>query len=195
MQKLIWKGKVWGGKVVRMSLRAVFGFDRWHVFTLTEKQYAKDIISYCNGRAVRNSIAEIGCGLGDILRHVRYRQREGYDLDARILKAARFLSRITGKGQIRFSLFNFPDSPLPGRYDVLLMVNWIHHIEPAVLKASIEEYFTGALNEGGCIVIDTVQDPEYRFNHDIAYLTRDIPATVDKLGDYERQRQIWLIKK
>ncbi|HEY4154454.1 MAG TPA: class I SAM-dependent methyltransferase [Puia sp.] len=195
MEKLVWKLKVWGGKLQRIILRYIFKFDKWHVFTLTEKQYAKDIIAYCNSRPVRNRFAEIGCGLGDIVRHVYYRERQGYDLDEKALKAARFLNSIMGGGKIRFSGFTFPGSPLPGNYDVIVLVNWIHHIEPAVLRSSIADYFNVALNEGGVIIIDTVQDPEYEYNHDVRFLTDGIGAGVSKLGDYERERQIWLIKK
>jgi SAM-dependent methyltransferase len=194
MQKLVWKLKVWGGKLQRIILRYIFKFDKWHVFTLTEKKYAKDIIAYCNARPVRNSFAEIGCGLGDIVRHVQYQERLGCDMDEKALKAARFLSRLTGRGKIRFSVFTFPDSPLPGKYDLIVLVNWIHHIEPAVLKSGIAAFFNNGLNKGGVIIIDTVQDPEYRFNHDIRFLTDGIDADVNKLGDYERQREIWLIK-
>jgi hypothetical protein len=78
---------------------------------------------------------------------------------------------------------------------VVVLVNWIHHIEPSVLKSSISDYFNNALNKTGVIIIDTVQDPEYKFNHDILYLTDGINAGINKLGDYERQRQIWLIEK
>jgi SAM-dependent methyltransferase len=195
MQKLVWKFKVWGGKLQRIFLRYIFKFDNWHVFTLAEKKYAKDIIVYCNSRRVRGSSAEIGCGLGDIVRHVRYRERVGYDMDERALKAARFLNILSGGGKVRFSVFTFPDSSLRGTYDVVVLVNWIHLIEPSVLKSAIATYFNTALNEGGVIIIDTVQDPEYKFNHNIGFLTDGIKARVNKLGDYERQRQIWLIEK
>ncbi len=195
MQKLVWKSKVWGGKLQRIFLQRIFKFDIWHLFTLTEKKYAKDIIVFCNGRRVRNNFAEIGCGLGDIVRHVRYRERQGFDIDENVLKAARFLNRVTGGGKVLFSIFTFPDTLLTGRYDVIVLVNWIHLIEPSVLKSIIAEYFKKALHEEGVIIIDTVQDPEYKFNHDIRYLTDGIDASVNKLGDYERQRQIWVIKK
>jgi len=195
MQKLVWKFKVWGGKLQRIFLRYIFKFDNWHVFTLAEKKYAKDIIVYCNGRRVRGSFAEIGCGLGDIVRHVRYHERVGYDMDERALKAARFLNILSGGGKVRFSVFTFPDSSIRGTYDVVVLVNWIHLIEPSVLKSAIATYFNTALNEGGVIIIDTVQDPEYKFNHNIGFLTDGIKARVNKLGDYERQRQIWLIEK
>lgn len=195
MQKIIWKLNIWRGKLVRLFLQAAFGFDRWHVFTLTEKKYAKDIISYCNKRYTRHSFVEIGCGLGDIVRYVKYDERYGFDAEERVLKAANFLNKITGGKKIHFSVFNFPGSALTGKYDVILMVNWIHHIEPLILKSKIEEYFNHYLNDGGVIIIDTVQDSEYKFNHDINYLTKDIKTDLKKLGDYERQRQIWLIKK
>ncbi len=167
MQKLVWKIKVWGGKLQRIILRSFFKFDNWHVYTLTEKKYAKDIIAYCNAKSLRNSFAEIGCGLGDIVRHVRYRERRGYDNDEKSLKAARFLKIFSGGGKISFSDFSFPDSQLPGKYDVIVLVNWIHLINPAVLKSAITAYFNKSLNEEGVIIIDTVQDPEYEFNHDI----------------------------
>lgn len=195
MQKLVWKFRVWGGKLQRIFLKYIFKFDNWHVFTLAEKKYAKDIIVYCNGRGVRDSFAEIGCGLGDIVRHVRYRERVGYDMDENALNAARFLNNLTFGGKVRFSVFTFPDSSLSGTYDVVVLVNWIHLIEPSVLKSAIAAYFSSALSEEGVIIIDTVQDPEYKFNHDIGFLTDGIKARVNKLGDYERQRQIWLIEK
>jgi SAM-dependent methyltransferase len=195
MQKLIWKFRVWGGKLQRIFLRYIFKFDNWHIFTLAEKKYAKDIIVYCNACSVRNSFLEIGCGLGDIIRHVHYEDRQGYDMDERALKAARFLNRVAGDGKVRFSVFTFPDSPLTGKYDVIVLVNWIHHIEPSLLKSRVASYFNNNLNEGGVIIIDTVQDPEYKFNHNILFLTDGINANVSKLGDYERRRQIWLIKK
>ncbi|HVU99203.1 MAG TPA: class I SAM-dependent methyltransferase [Puia sp.] len=195
MSKVIWKARVYSGKIVKLFLRTVFGFDRWHVYTLTEKQYAKDIIVWCNRRQQRNAFAEIGCGMGDIVRKVHYRVREGYDLDERVLKAARLLSGIRGRRHVRFATFHFPESPLPGQYDVLLMVNWIHHVPPEVLKAKIREYFSDALTAGGCIIIDTVGDPEYKYNHDIGYLTEGLGATVSDLGTYERDRRIWIINR
>lgn len=195
MRKLAWKFSVWGGKLQRIFLRYIFKFDKWHVFTLTEKKYAKDIIIYCNARSPRNRFVEIGCGLGDIVRHVHYAERQGFDMDEKALKAARFLNTVTGGGKIRFSVFTFPGSTLPEKYDVIVLVNWIHHIEPSVLKSSIAAYFKNNLNEAGVIIIDTVQDREYKFNHDILFLTEGIKGDVSKLGDYERLRQIWLIKK
>jgi SAM-dependent methyltransferase len=181
----------------RHLLRSYFGFDKWHISTLYDKKYALDIVRHLNSRpaAGRTSAVEIGCGLGDILRHLRYRHRTGYDNERNALRAARFLSRLGLQGQMEYDYFEFPASPLKGTVDVILMVNWIHHVPPDVLKAKLADYFSNHLRPGGEMIIDTVQDKEYKFNHDIRFLTSDLPATIDRLGEYQRQREIWLIKK
>ena len=184
-------------RAFRYLLHLCFGFDKWHLSTLYERKYARDIIRHLNARprTERNEVIEIGCGLGDIVRNLNYAHRTGCDMDRNALKAARFLSRITFRNNIDFEWFEFPESSLNGKADGIIMVNWIHHIPPPVLKAKIEDYFLHHLLPGGEIIIDTVQHKEYKFNHDIGYLTKDCPATVSRVGDYERQRTIWSVKK
>lgn len=184
-----------GVRCWKWGLQKYFGFDKWHIVSLRQRKYARDIINYCNQLSNRNFFLEIGCGLGDLVRNVNYTNRVGYDMDQRVLKAAAFLSRISLGTKIRFSVFNFPSSAISGKYDVILLVNWIHHIEPAILKSKLQKYFNDSLRDGGRIIIDTVQHPEYQYNHDVIYLTKDISADLSKLGDYERQRQVWIIKK
>jgi 2-polyprenyl-3-methyl-5-hydroxy-6-metoxy-1,4-benzoquinol methylase len=195
MQKTYLKFKIWSGKFFRIILRSFYGFDKWHLFTLTERIYAKDIIIYCNDRIKKNAFAEIGCGLGDIIRNVNYVEKLGFDTDINVLRAASTFARICFRKKIKFSVFHFPDSNLNGKFDVIVMVNWIHHVEPFILKSKIEQYSKLNLNNGGCIILDTVQDKEYRFNHNINYLAKDLNSTLTKLGDYERQRQVWAINK
>lgn len=195
MKKVIWKLKIWTGKAGRMPLYWVFRFDKWHLFTLTERNYARDIIAYCNKRNIRNSFAEIGCGLGDILRNVKFTSCLGLDNDKKVLAAAAFLNKLYFKKNIRLDVFHFPQSVFEGSYDVIVMVNWIHHIDPLTLKNKIEEYFDLFLQDEGAIIIDTVQDPEYEFNHNISFLTGDVNCEVVKIGDYERHREVWGITK
>jgi len=195
MQKLYQKFKIWNGKLFRIILRSFYGFDKWHLFTLTERTYAKDIITYCNNRIERNAFAEIGCGLGDIIRNVNYKGKQGFDADVKVLRAGSAFAKICLRKKINFSLFHFPESDLNGKFDVIVMVNWIHHVEPSILKSKLGQYSKSNLNDGGCIILDTVQDKEYRFNHNINYLAKDLDATLTKLGDYERQRQVWAINK
>jgi len=112
-----------------------------------------------------------------------------------VLNAARFLTRIRPGRKIGFECFQFPDSPLKTKADSIIMVNWIHHVPPEILRAKIKDYFDSHLLPGGELILDTVQDKSYKYNHDIAFLTTGIAATVTRLGEYQRQREIWSIKK
>lgn len=181
----------------RILLRYIYNFDRWHVSTLYERKYARDIITYLNAKPKeeRNSIVEIGCGLGDVIRNLNYTTKTGFDADINVLKAAKFLSLISSDKAIKFHEFKFPDSALSLRCDVIMLVNWIHHIPPVTLKNKLEEYFINNLRDKGEIIIDTVQDNEYKFNHSIKFLTSEMKCSVIKIGVYEREREVFAIKK
>lgn len=187
-----------GSRRLRRSLRRVlariYGFDTWHVSLLVDRPYARAIIAYLNSgeRVQRGTIVEIGCGLGDILRHVRFRSRLGLDSDPAVLRLARLLARFRAR-RIEFRRFTFPTSELPGRYDVIVMVNWIHHIEPNILKANLNRYLRNHLSEHGQILIDAVHDPSYRYNHSIHDLTLGLPCTVVKLGDFAHGRTVYAL--
>ena len=182
-------------KIQRNFLRLFFNFDKWHITPLEERKYALDIIDYCNGLELRKYFVEIGCGLGDIIRNVQFNIRVAYDNDKRILKAASFLSKRQPGGKIQFKQFNFPESELPDRANVIVMVNWIHLIEPVLLSAQIRKYFAENLEPQGQIIIDTVQDKEYKFNHNIHFLTDGLSCKTFKIGAYDREREIWAIIK
>ncbi|RYG28620.1 MAG: class I SAM-dependent methyltransferase [Chitinophagaceae bacterium] len=183
-------------KAQRKLIQLIYGFDKWHISPLSERPYARDVIAYSNNRSERNNFVEIGCGLGDIIRNVDYVTRAGYDNDSKVLKAARALPSKTRTGKrVKYSVFNFPETALSGTSDVITMVNWIHHIEPVVLKKNIEQYFRENLKPGGEILVDTVQDKAYRYNHNIEFLTGGIDCSVFRIGEYSRQREVWAIKK
>ena len=179
----------------RRLLCKVFHFDKWHLSLLEERKYALDIIDYCNRRLGRHAIAEIGCGLGDIIRNVDFRKKRAFDAETSVLKAAAFLSRFWCRGKIRFRRFLFPQDQLSGRFDVILLVNWIHNIEHQVLRTGIQKYFTENLRPGGEIILDIVRNKAYKFNHDIFQMTSEIPCQREKIGEYTMGREIWAIRR
>jgi SAM-dependent methyltransferase len=180
----------------RRLLQILFGFDRWHVSTYEERKYAVAIVEYLNRSAniAEQKVVEIGCGLGDIIRRIKASRKEGLDYDHRVCKAANFIGRIL-RDNTRYYQFRFPDNSLTSVYDVIIMVNWIHHIEPGVLKRQIETFFQNHLASKGRILIDTVHDPQYRFNHDVNFLTSGLDCRVDVIASDKRQRQVFSINK
>jgi SAM-dependent methyltransferase len=182
-------------RALRSCLCLVFRFDSWHLSPLRARPYARDIIDFLNALPPkqRTSVLEIGCGLGDIIRRLDFNQRTGLDREESVLSAARFLTWVQLRTNITYAAFTFPETALAGRYGVIIMVNWIHEVHPDVLKSNIEQFARNNLAEGGLIIVDTVGDREYRYNHDIRDLTGELHCRVQKLGSYRRDREVYAI--
>ena len=182
-------------RLVRGLLQRVYGFDRWHVGHAGEA-YGVDIVRYLNARPEedRQAVAEIGCGLGDILRRLRFHTRLGLDRDPGAVAAARMLALFQRGADLRFQVFEFPEARLPGDYNAIIMVNWIHEIEPERLRQAVHACFANHLRDGGCLILDTVQDSAYTYNHDVRKVVAS-GAVVDRLGQYPRGREVWVVRR
>jgi SAM-dependent methyltransferase len=180
---------------MRKPLAWIFRFHNWHILPLSLKRYAQDIILFLNKISNNQSYLEIGCGSGDIIRNVNFKKRIGLDSENEVLRAARFLSPLSFQWNIVYKKFTFPTDPIEGKFDAIVLVNWIHEIEPEILKLKIMEYYLNNLKKGGCMIIDTVRHEGYKYNHKISFLTADIVCEVVHVGIYENNREVWAIKK
>jgi SAM-dependent methyltransferase len=182
---------------MRRLLRGVFRFDEWHIAPYNARPYAKLVVDELNTLPLRSSVVEIGCGLGDILRRLRFSQKRGLDQDSHVLNAAAFLTRISnpGGGKTVFKTATFPDQHLVGNFDAIVLVNWIHHLAPEVLKASLERLVAVNLNFGGVLVFDVVANESYRYNHDWKYLTGELDCRTRLVGPLEYGRYIVFVEK
>ena len=178
----------------RYLLRQAFGFDIWHVNRLSDRSYAQAVISFLNALPAtrRGSVVDIGCGLGDIIRRLRFRHRLGLDADRSVLRAARLLANARLLTGLRFDEFLFPRDRLSGRFDAIIMVNWPHLFDSETLRCWTTDCLRDHLTPEGIFVIDTVADPAYRFHHSILDLA-PAGSRVATLGDFARQRQLWAI--
>jgi hypothetical protein len=186
--------------IFRQALLFVFRFDPWHVASLQKKEYALSIIDFLNTEKDlnRKKVVEIGSGLGDIIRNLEFEYKLALDIEANALKANRFLSLFVnrGRGLFKTNTFSFPDSKLEGKFDVIILVNWIHNISPSCLQAEISDYFNFHLNPSGIIVFDIVDDPSYQFNHTVENLTSKLSGKSSRvLGPFTYGRKIIFLKK
>lgn len=177
----------------RILLSRFIPFDPWHRMPLAAKDYAVGIIAHLNALPAdrRGRVAEIGCGLGDILLNLDYEERLGLDRDPAVLKAADFIRRSHRRGKARFAVFSFPEDRLEGMFDTIILTNWPHAIPPDRLKSGILRLFEENLNPGGCLVTDTVSKDGYPYRHDAAALLGNLPGTVEPIGSYPCGRRVW----
>ena len=78
--------------IPRYLLKYFFKFYPFNLIPTQSKQYCIDIISHLNKRETKESVVEIGCGLGDILRNINFKKKYGYDKQMEVLNALNFLN-------------------------------------------------------------------------------------------------------
>jgi len=78
-------------------------------------------------------------------------------------------------------------------YNAMIMVNWIHQVDPDVLRRAAHAYAAQHLRPGGALVLDTVDDSAYEHSHDIRSLGPP-GAAIEQLGEYPRGRRVWVVR-
>ena len=118
-------------------LRVIFGFNRWHASAvINSRPYKLQTVAIVN-ELKPESVVEIGCGLGEILKRIEAKNKIGIDSDPGVLKAARLIDR-TGSKYIESDFFNVKKVHIPFEStDILLMINWSHELLWEKLKNTI----------------------------------------------------------
>jgi SAM-dependent methyltransferase len=147
-------------------LRLLFRFGAWHASApYSCRAYKKMVVELAN--ALHPAVAvEVGCGLGDIISRVKAVERVGIDLDANVIRAARFLHWrgrwIQGDSSRVLQLQQ-------RRIDCLIMVNWIHCLSPDELAALL----LPLLPITRYLILDAIDADgpcSYRYKHDFGFL-------------------------
>lgn len=182
---------------IRRMLQRLFGFNSWHVAPYCQRAYAQRVVYELNRATRRTGVVEIGCGLGDILRRLKYIEKLGLDQEPEVVRAAAFLGKIrnSGCGRVEFRTATFPEIELNKPYDAIIMVNWIHNVPPQSLKSGIARLFSAHLNVGGQLVFDLVENPSYQFNHKLDFLTAGLAGEVRLSEPFEFGRRIAFVTK
>lgn len=171
-----------------------FRFDFWHTSPLDNRKYAIDIISKLNGRTSRESLLEIGCGLGDILTKAHYDKKYFYDISPEVLGAAAFLQRFSKVPSINFfKTFNLLSDTIEEnlKFDSIVLVNWIHGFESEALKYRLNKIVNNNLNQKGLIVFDIIENnPIYKFNHAVSDLIDVRKFDVTTFSEYPFGRKL-----
>ena len=142
---------VGGVKKVRyMQMINTYHFDKWHLSPYEWKEYAQACVQYLNDQNCK-TVVDIGCGLGEILRHIKADKKIGLDLQEEVIMAARELN---GE-KIDFlegSFGELTEHPI----DYLITLNFMHG---GTQEEWAETYHTAAVqNDVAHFVVDTVPE-------------------------------------
>lgn len=147
----------------REYLQGIIGFDKWHLGSLEGRLYALPMINRINemirsGELPSGMIIEVGCGLGDIISSVQWKDKLGYDIDRKAIRAARILHPLT-----RFRVGTF-DAIRDEKISVLMALNFLHRVNDEDCFRYFSELIS--FNKVEVIVVDAVQSPPYQYVHD-----------------------------
>ena len=171
-----------------------FRFEWWHTSPLDNKKYALDIIQELDSFPNRGSILELGCGIGDIIGKVQYKNKYFFDISMNALNAAKFLQKITFKRSNNFyKVFDFLNASIDQniQLDAVLLVNWIHGIESKLVYNRLIELINNNLKEGGVIIFDVIEDnSKYSFNHSIDSIIDSYKFNIKVIDGYRFGRKL-----
>lgn len=169
-----------------LVLKIVYGFEKWHFTNNFETiKYKKIITDKLNSNYNFKKVVEFGCGLGEILKHIKSNEKIGIDISTKVLKGARVLNR-----QAKFyqgSLL-YPTE----KTDLLITLNWIHSIEFDQLL----EMLIPHLKNTNFFMFDIIKDDVegYQFYHK-EFLSQLNSFKMEMILYTDNTRKIYLFKK
>jgi len=161
------------------GVRLIFRFDPWHANSpVSARPYRTALAERINQLDPRH-VVEVGCGLGAILAKLQAPERHGYDLDERVIRAARMLQ----DRRIHFHVGGFEQVSAP-TVDVLIAVNWTHDVSAEELRNAL----LPLLRRVRYLLVDAILPgtPGYRHYHDFAFLGSASLVWADTLGEPNR---------
>lgn len=150
----VWNALV--GSLKKMKYRRLikkYHFNEWHLNPYEWKEYAQVCVGYVNTQSCR-TVVDIGCGLGEILQHIKADKKIGFDLRKEVIMAAHELS-----GQeIEFKVGSFGELTEKS-VDYLITLNFMHGRSESEWA---EIYRTVAVcNDVQHFIVDTVPDKAF----------------------------------
>jgi SAM-dependent methyltransferase len=145
-------------------LARYYGFHPWHAASPSSRRPYRYVVAELVNSVAPQVVVEVGCGLGEILSRVRAAERYGYDIDAGVIRAARFLH---GPG-ITF-VHGDASQVAQKNIDVLILVNWIHELGPSELEGLLQPL----LGRTRLLVLDAIDvdsSAGYAHKHNFEFL-------------------------
>lgn len=141
-----------------------YRFDRWHISPYELRKYIQAAAGCINkGGGIPHRVIDIGCGLGELLRHVRAEDRIGYDAEVQVIRAAKRLDR-TKKITFRQGRFNKTFSLGSIQADYLVTLNFTHGKPETYWKEIYHKQLSE--NDIRCVIVDVFpqKDGQYHLN-------------------------------
>jgi hypothetical protein len=144
-------------KIFYRGLRLFFPFDRWHATAPYPcRDYKRRVVALAASRRP-SVVADLGCGLGEVVSRIPADMRYGFDPDGAAIRAARLLfGRKARFARAALADANVVrDTVIESGIDLLVMTNWTHGVKADELRRQL--LALQAVIPVGAILVDTVR--------------------------------------
>lgn len=166
-----------------------YHFDSWHITPYELRKYLQDTVAYVNEKKA-DVVVDIGCGLGEMLRHINARKRVGFDIHEEPNRVARMLH----KGNVIYHVGSFDEVNLEETIEYLITLNFMHGSTEETWRDCYHDI--AKRNDIRHILIDTVPEG-YNGAHylNFSMILPDNYKLIDKMGPFLGGRFIEVYEK
>jgi hypothetical protein len=134
-------------------------------------------------------VAEVGCGLGDILNRVQAERRLGFDVDRSVISWARFLQRFNGSAtEFAVGGFDALARSEPEVIDLLIMAGWFHYMPDEWIRDQLHHLF--GVKRVRYLMVDEFPHQRGR----IAPLVGPFGIQVERRHDWQDDKHLFLYR-
>lgn len=173
------------------KLQKQYQFDEWHISPYELREYVQSVKKYIEGKEAA-VVVDIGCGLGELLRHLSgVKNRIGYDESREVIQAAETLK---GKENISYRAGSFHDVHVTEKIDFLVTLNFMHGSKENIWKSAY--HTVASSNHIKNIVVDVVSShDEGSYRLDFTKILPEEYKLVDRMGPFLGGRYIEIYSK
>ncbi|MER7503236.1 class I SAM-dependent methyltransferase [Nonomuraea pusilla] len=167
-------------KVIQYPLYLVYGAERWHLRKYHTTNYKKMAVAFSRDvPGTLDVVADVGCGLGEVVNRVRAGRKLGLDVDPRVIAWAKFLQRFN-RSDVDFragSLDTLARADVPA-VDLLITLGWFHYMTDEWIDEQMRDLLKA-------------KPVRYVMVDEMSYQRGRIQKLFDAIGTRVEQRHDW----
>lgn len=160
-----------------------YEIDTWHTSPYELRSYAQCVAQYINSEIEKSGdegfIVDLGCGLGEIIRHIKAKRRAGMDLSKNAIEVAKYLDK---SKKIIFSVGSFSELIIEEPIQFLITLNFMH----GGTEDKWVEHYAKVTNNNTIknIIVDTLENGENVHRLDFTKILPDTYSLHKRMGPF-----------